>query len=673
MKLRIGVDVGGTFTDLAAADLQTGERYIEKVPSTPRAPEEGVLNALDRLFERFEQRPEIEHIAHSTTIATNALLGQMHLELPRVVFLTTYGFRDVLEIGRQNRSEVYNLFVTRPKPLASRDDRIGVRERMGPNGEVLEPLSDAECDRVVAELRARKPDAIAIGFLHSYANDTHERKMAHAIANAMPGITVTQSAQIDPEYREYERFSTAVVNAALAPIVRRYLERLDAALKERGIDAPLYVMQSNGGLAKAQDVVHMPAALIESGPAAGVVAATAYAQTTPRILSFDMGGTTAKAGTIVNGEVQVAHEFEAAGTTHSGRSIKGSGYPVRFPFVDLAEISAGGGTIAFVDEAGALRVGPLSAGADPGPACYGKSDAATITDANVVLGRLSGEALAGGTLPIDASRSRAAVAKLADRLGLSCETTAAGIVRIVDAQMAKVLRIVTVERGLDPRDFAMVAFGGNGPLHACALAGELGMTRILIPADPGVFSAHGLLTAPVRSSAVRPLLRDTQSLEDTELQHLVHRMTQTYAHAHEAHTSISYDARYRGQSFELELHGAPSTAALERQFHEAHRRRYGYDVPGEAVELVNVRLTATAPLERLPPAFVKVNGLGALRARRVWIDGNWHETPVYERTALEEALILEGPALLEQYDTCTFVAPGWRAARYAELIVMERP
>ena len=681
--IRVGIDVGGTFTDLVAVDVQTGERTIEKCPSTPRAPEDGVLTALDRLFRRLGKTPQIEYLAHSTTIATNALLGQMHLDLPRVAFVTTHGFRDVVEIGRQNRSEVYNLFVTRPKPLAAREDRIGAHERMDFEGNVLEALTQAECERVVAELRARKPDAVAIGFLHSYVNPAHERMMAAAVEDAFPGIPVTQSSLVDPEYREYERFSTALVNAALLPIVQSYIDRLRAALLQRGIDVPLYVMQSNGGMALAQRVALLPAAIVESGPASGVIAAAdlARSEKAQRVLSFDMGGTTAKAGTIVDGSVQVVSEFEAAGTTHSGRSVKGSGYPVRFPFVDLAEISAGGGTIAFAGEAGALRVGPVSAGADPGPACYGKSDRATVTDANVVLGRLSGEALAGGTLPIDARRSRDAIERIARRIGLSVEQTAEGIVRIVDAQMAKVLRIVTVERGLDPRDFTMVAFGGNGPLHACALAEELGIAKILIPADPGVFSAHGLLVAPLRASFVQPVMRETFDLAQGEADRIVASLRERGSSAlreqgareQEIAFTVSYDARYRGQSFELDVEHGGAPAALAERFHAAHRRRYGYDAADEAVEIVNARLSALASVPRLPdPPQTTVTESARTGERAMWFDGRFNTTPLYARERLAAGVRIAGPALIEQYDTCTLVAPGWAASAGSGALTLER-
>ncbi len=695
--LRVGIDVGGTFTDLVAVDVASGERTPLKVSSTPQAPEQGVIAAMELLLSRYSEAPRFEYLAHSTTIATNALLGQIHLELPRVAFLTTEGFRDVIEIGRQNRSEVYNLFVTRPKPLVARADRIPVRERLDYRGEVLVPLDQREIDRVIETLRLRsgplasargrsiphddkRPiQSIAIGFLHSYANGAHERMLGAAISAALPGVPVTLSCEIDPEYREYERFSTAVVNAALMPIVHGYLERLAQALKQRGISAPLYVMQSNGGIAAADRIAKMPAAIIESGPASGVIAAAELARGAhiERVLSFDMGGTSAKAGTIVDGVVHVAAEFEAAGSTHSGRSVKGSGYPVRFPFVDLAEISAGGGTIAWIDEARALRVGPISAGADPGPACYGRSDNATVTDANVVLGRLNQTALVGGTFPIDARRSHAAIATLAQQIGLSTQETAAGIVRIVDAQMARVLRIVTVERGLDPREFSLVAFGGNGPLHACALAVELGISRIVIPEDPGVFSAHGLLVAPLQAGYVRPLLQLADRVEPWELDALFAELeneagvalreqgNQNGAIAMRRH----FDARYPRQSFELSIAAGNNTTGA---FHDEHRRRYGYAVETEPVELVNARLTATKTLPRFPASAASSGESSSAPGERpVWVNGDFVSVPVYARNSLRDGRSFGGPAIVEQYDSCVFVAPEWNARVRGDTLHLE--
>lgn len=682
--LRVGIDVGGTFTDLVAVDTRTGALTALKVSSTPQAPERGVLAALSQLAARLGALPSIEYLAHSTTIATNALLGQMHLELPRVALLTTSGFRDVIEIGRQNRSEVYNLFVTRPKPLVAREDRIGVRERIAHTGEILEPLRDEEIERTIAALREREVEAVAIGLLHAYANDTHERALARAVAQALPHLAVSCSSEVDPQYREYERFSTTVVNAALAPIVRRYLERLEDALRERGIAAPLYVMQSNGGMTAASRAALRPASIIESGPACGVTASAHLGRRTgyARLLSFDMGGTTAKAGTIVDGVVQVATEFEAAGTTHSGRAVKGSGYPVRFPFVDLAEVSAGGGTIAWLDAAGSLHVGPLSAGADPGPACYGRSLLPTVTDANVVLGRLNQTHLVGGSFPIDARRSREAVATLGAALELPTEAAAAGIVRLVDTQMAKVLRIVTVERGLDPRDFVMVAFGGNGPLHACALAAELGIARVAVPRHPGVFSAQGLLTAPLRVSLVRPILRDASQVEFAQVQRLFEAMEREGRRALReqgaGENSIAvvreYDARYRGQSFELSVPYGDDVAAAVAGFHRAHERRYGYAVPDERVELVNARLTASGSLAPVPEPAREPPGAQARPSawRELWLDGAYAPAPVYQREALAEGAHVEGPALIEQYDSCTYLPPGWHAAATGSLLILDR-
>jgi N-methylhydantoinase A len=680
VKLRVGIDVGGTFTDLAAVDGR-GTRIALKTPSTPRAPEEGVFDALTALFGRFETPPEIELLAHSTTIATNALLGQESLELPRVLFLTTDGFRDVVEIGRQNRSEIYNLFVTRPRPLAARSDRIGVRERVGARGEVLVPLKAAEIERVLAVIAERAPDAIAIGFLHSYANDAHERRMGEAVRETFPDLPVTLSSQVDPEYREYERFSTTLVNAALLPIVQRYLDRLRQALEARGISAPLFVMQSNGGMILSGHAARVPAALVESGPASGVVAAAELARQigADRVLSFDMGGTTAKAGTIAGGVVQVVNEFEAAGTTHGGRSVRGSGYPVRFPFVDLAEISAGGGTIAWIDEARALRVGPLSAGAEPGPACYGRGERATVTDANVVLGRLNQHALLGGSFPIAAERSRDAVGALARQVGLPVEETAAGIVQIVDAQMAKVLRIVTVERGLDPRTFSMVAFGGNGALHGCALAAELGITRVLVPEDPGVFSARGLIVAPLRVSLVRSLLFEAEDANGRALEKIFSALDREAraalrdqgAHPESISLLHELDARYRGQSFEITVDRASSPAAAAEHFHRKHAERYGYAVAGEPVEFVAARLTGTAALPaQLPPRRAEPGmGDGSETSRPLWLEDRFVQTPVFRRECLGRAV--RGPALIEQYDACTYVPPGWEAASGGGMLVLE--
>jgi N-methylhydantoinase A len=675
-RLRVGIDVGGTFTDLEAIDGHGSVTRL-KVPSTPQAPERAVAAALDALRARFDNAVEIEFLGHSTTIAGNALLGQEGLELPRVALVTTHGFRDVIEIGRQNRSEVYNLFTQRPRPLVGRVDRLTVVERMDYRGNVLVPLDEESLQRVVDALRERDVHAVAVCLLHSYANDAHERRVAEAIAAALGGVPITRSSAIDPEYREYERFSTAVVNAVLAPIVQRYLVSLQAQCRV----PTLFVMRSDGGLSSVSSIASRPAALLESGPAAGVIAAAALARDETRLLAFDMGGTTAKAGAIVDGSVVVATEFEAAGKTHSGRAVKGSGYPVRFPFVDLAEVSAGGGTIAWIDEAGSLRAGPLSAGADPGPACYGRSGRPTVTDANVVLGRLNQTHLLGGTFPIDASRSRASVELLTTALGLSLEKAAAGIVTLIDTAMAKVLRIVTIERGLDPREFTLVAYGGGGPLHACALAEELGIACVLVPAHPGIFSAEGLLVADVTAVGIEPVLCEIEGL-DFKTAPIFERLEargreQILGQGVDPHTirfARAYDARYRGQSFELQIPHADTAEELAARFHDAHRARYGYHVADERIELVNARSTASGRLAGVAQRRVTPSGAGKresrgggtnLERRRVWIDGAFIDVPVYHRDALPPDAI-DGPAIIEQYDTTTYVAPNWTCEASAE-------
>jgi N-methylhydantoinase A len=601
----------------------------------------------------------------------------VNLELPRVALVTTEGFRDVIEIGRQNRSEVYNLFVQRPAPLVARVDRIVVRERIGPFGEVLVPLDRDSLAGAVAALRERNVGTVAVGLLNAYANDTHERAVGTAIAAALPGVDVTLAAEIDCEYREYERLSTAVVNALLVPLVRTYLHKLAAGLRERGIAVPLYVMQSNGGMATLDAVAQRPVTIIESGPASGVIGAAFLAARLEitHALSFDMGGTTAKAGTILDGEPQITGEFEAAGSTHSGRSVKGSGYPVRFPFVDLAEVSAGGGTIAWIDAGGALRVGPLSAGADPGPAAYGMGTRATVTDANVVLGRLNPIALLGGSFPIHAERARAAIAELAEPLGLSVEACAAGIVRLVDVEMAKVLRIVSIERGHDPRAFTMIAFGGGGPLHACALAEELGVRRIVVPPNPGLFSAYGLLAADVRATFVRSVVERDDRVDPRALEVVFAHLEDDGRAALDAQGVAAndmvfvreFDMRYEGQSFELTVPFAPSPEDVVAAFHREHRRVFGYDAPQEAVEFVSARLIAIGrvPKPPFPPARLRggeqSNAPLPVGTRDLWIDPTYRNVSVFDRARLSAGDCLAGPCVIEQYDSCTYVAPGWSA------------
>ncbi len=680
---RLGIDVGGTFTDLLAFEEQSGALLRYKVSSTPQAPEAGVLHALQALL-RDQPDAQFPLVSHSTTLATNALLGQLHLELPRLALITTAGFRDVLEIGRQGRAEVYNLFVQRPAPLVKRADRFGVRERLDASGAEIEPLDEAGLRQIAEELAARGIQHVAICFLHAYQNAAHEQRARQVLLEALPDLAVTISSDVDPEEREYERSSTTVINALLAPIVRAYLQRLEAA--EEMQRSALFIMQSNGGVSSAAQVMARPATIIESGPASGVIAAAHLGRLLgiERLLSFDMGGTTAKAGIVLDGAPQVVGEFEAAGRTHSGRAVRGSGYPVRFPFIDLAEVSAGGGTLAWIDSAGAVRVGPQSAGADPGPACYGKGNPEpTITDANLLLGRLNPGTLAGGAVALSRELAEAALARTAARLpGFDSTRLAAGMIRLINADMAKVLRIVSLERGHDPRQCTLVAFGGSGPLHACALADELAIPRLLIPPHPGLFSAWGLLVAEHTHSELRSILAPASACAPEQLESIFGRLEaagqQALAGEQTQTGQIGFrralEMRYLGQSFDLRL---PVPALIDEAglartleaFHALHEQTYGYAAREMEVELVTARAEAAAPL-RAPTLSEQPPGPGQPAAdalidtRPVFFEdaGAFQPTPIYQRARLRPGNVVSGPAIIEQYDTTTLLPSGWSAS-----------
>ena len=514
---RVSVDVGGTFTDLVALDEETGAVENIKVTSVPRNPERGVTDALLKWLEGHKA-DQVRLIGHATTIATNALLGQVDLEVPKVALITTKGFRDVVEIARQRRAEVYNLFFQRPPQLVERRLRFEVAERVEHDGAVSVALDEVGLSSVLNEIGCLGVSSIAISFLNSYANPIHEERVLVLAKERGTAPYLTASSRISNEYREYERTSTAVVNAALMPIIHKYLTQLAEDLHRLGVEAPLYVMQSNGGLSTAANVSEKPATIVESGPAAGVIAAAWLSELADAgdIISFDMGGTTAKAGTVRGRMPEVVPEYEVAGHIHMGRLVKGSGYPVRFPFIDLAECSSGGGTIAWADKGGALRVGPISAGAYPGPACYGRGGTQpTITDANLLLGRLNPGSLLSGGMSIYPEKGRAALEELGVKIGLGTEETAVSIIRVANSMMGKILRIVSVERGYDPRDFTLVAFGGAGPMHVCPLAEELEISKIIVPPNPGMFSALGLLTADLFHDYVRPVVRRVSAIDPT--------------------------------------------------------------------------------------------------------------------------------------------------------------
>jgi N-methylhydantoinase A len=686
---RISIDVGGTFTDLIALSEEDGGLCNIKIPTTPSEPDIGVMVAF-RKFLTMHPSAGISTIIHATTIATNMLTGQIGLDLPKTALITTKGFRDIIEIGRQRRHELYNIFLQRPKPLVQRTHRYTVEERVTAEGEILQPVEFEAVREIAEKIRKEKIETVAIGLLNSYLNPEHEIKLKKWIQQLCEGTFITASHEVSPEHREYERFSTVVVNACLMPVVSSYINKLLKKVGKLGIRTQLYVMQSSGGIASADTVLSLPASIIESGPAAGVIAAAFYGKmlNINNVLSFDMGGTTAKAGLVKDFTPEVITEYEVGGKIHTGRVIKGSGYPVKFPFIDLAECSAGGGTIAWVDAGGGLRVGPLSAGAEPGPACYGlNGNEPTITDANLVLGRLNPNHLLGGGMKLERNLAEKVLkAKICDELNLNLVQAAAGIVEIANSTMAKILRIVSVERGHDPRKFSLLAFGGAGPMHACALAENLGIPKIVVPSNPGLFSALGMLAADFTHHIVKPIMTDIDEVDAQILKNVYEEMeengrsivTKQQTPLKELYALRYADLRYRGQAYELMIPTrvplrVSDIEELEKKFHQKHRSIYGYAAVEEKVEMINLRVTIVGvtgkpKIQRINSTNRNVNSNDvstlSRTSRQVFFEemGKFIETPVYNRQLLRIDHLLDGPCVIEQYDATTVVYPSWRVA-----------
>ena len=650
----VGIDIGGTFTDLVYFD---GSNFgVVKVLTTPKRPAVGALNAIEKAGINLGN---VKILVHATTLGTNLFLGQEHLKPPKVALVTTKGFRDVIEIGRQRRTELYNLFFEKPKPLLRRRDRFEVEERINSKGEVVVPLNEDEMRRIAEIIKERGYDIVVVSFINSYVNPKHELK-AKEILEELCGIEVVTSHEVNPEYKEFERTSTTLVNAFLKPLMSKYLNELISELRSRGFRGRFYVMQSSGGIANVEMAVEKPAMFIESGPSAGAVAVAFFSELTGdrNAIGFDMGGTTAKASTIVDHTPEVTTEYEVGGKVHAGRLVKGSGYPVRFPFIDLAEVSAGGGTIAWVDEGGALRVGPISAGADPGPACYGKGDKATITDANLVLGRL-GERLGSG-MRLDKERALKAIGKLADELGMDVTEVAWGIVRIANTIMSKALRMVTVERGHDPRDFVMFAFGGAGPMHGVELGEELNVKAVVIPPNAGVFSAYGLLLADLRVDLVKSWLKPAKEDEmEEEFDGMAKKALESIKMS-DVKIFKAVDLRYKGQSYEITVPWL-GVEESERIFHERHEALYGFRLDDD-VEFVNLRVTAIGFVDKPKPVGKEVEEHEPKPeySREVFF-GDWFETPVFKREMLKPGAVIEGQAIVESYDTVIVIPPDFRA------------
>lgn len=648
----LGVDIGGTFTDFVV--LKDGAVRIYKVPSTPADPSRGFLQGVEAL-----RIPPGTRYVHGSTVATNAVLERRGV---RTALITSEGFRDVLELARQTRNELYSLAPTKPQPVIPRELCFEVPERVDRDGQVLVPLDPARVDEVLDRIVAAGVESVAVMFLFSFTHPDHERTVGER-ARAR-GLSVSLSCEILPEYREYERASTTSVNAYVAPLMDRYLGRLDQQLEQRQRER-LQIMQSNGGVISVSVARKEAVRTVLSGPAGGVIGAWRSAALAgfPRALAFDMGGTSTDVS-LIDGEPVVSPE---------GGVI--SGLPIRIPMLDIHTVGAGGGSLARGDAGGGLRVGPESAGADPGPAAYGRGEHPTVTDANLLLGRLIPDRFLGGRMRLHPERSRAALERLGDTLHLSPEDAAAGIVEVANAQMGRALRRVSIERGHDPRRFCLVAFGGSGPLHACELALQTGIPHVLIPRYPGILSALGMLMADLRKEYSRTVMRPLEGVlpalapvwEELETR-AREEMLAEGAVPESTDLSLWLDMRYRGQSYELSIpfsRAEPDEGALHRAFDEAHRHRYGAASPEARCEVVNVRLRAVgrtvqpelpfrAPDPGRPAPVPAAMG-------EVYLSGQRRPCPIFERESLHPGHAIAGPAVITQEDATTWLPPAWTA------------
>jgi N-methylhydantoinase A len=603
---------------------------------------------------------EVAAFAHGTTVATNALLERRGA---RTALLTTEGFRDVLEIARQTRPSLYDLRKPPPAPLVPRDLRFTVRERVGPEG-VIEPLDEQSLVEAVEAIGRADVDAVAVCFLFSFLDGTHERRAREVIRSMLPRVQVSLSSEVLPEFREYERFSTTTADAYLSPPLNGYLERLRERLEQAALPPPL-VMQSSGGVVDlGERGAERASSYILSGPAAGVMGASfaAAASGQTNLLTFDMGGTSTDVALVVDGDVQ---------TTTS--SVVG-GIPIKHPMVDVHTVSAGGGSIGWADGGGALRVGPHSAGAVPGPASYGLGGTdPTVTDANLYLGFLADGAELGGEIVLRRPLAETALALVASRLGLGVLEAALGLVRVAEAEMAKALRVISVERGFDPREFTLVAFGGAGGLHACRLAEELEISTILVPRASGVLSALGLAISDLRCDYVRAFLGDLGTVDRAAIDAVFSELEQGAAAALDAPGFRRLaDLRYRGQAFELTV-AADDLDVLPARFAEAHRRRYGFELTGEPVQIINLRLSATAAVAKPRLATPPTDHSGPSKHRRAYVDDAWEDVDVVRHGALAPGARIPGPAIVEFPEATCLVRSGWHATvEAAGALVLER-
>jgi len=666
----IGIDVGGTFTDFYAVDTNSGSVRLFKHPSTPVNPSNAIVEGLAAMSAEFGIAPEtVERIGHGTTVATNALIQRSG---GKVALITTEGFRDLLEIGRQTRPHMYSLQIDHPDPLVPRELRLEVAERLLADGSVHIALAQDDVAKTVKKALAARVDAVAVCFLFAYVNSEHEKNVGRVLAETAPETPVSLSSEVQPEFREYERFSTTVLNAYLQPVFGAYLENLNRNVTKTYGRASLGIYQSSGGMMSVDTARRFPVRTALSGPAAGAVGAVHVARLSgrPNIITLDMGGTSADVALVRNYDTGIGHDRKVAE------------FPIRLPMVDIHTVGAGGGSIAWFDKDGLVKVGPKSAGADPGPACYGRGGTQpTVTDANLVLGRLGGAGLIGGRMGLDAELAHKAIAPVAKRLGFSVEKTALGVLDIVTANMVRAIRTVSVERGHDPRDYVLMAFGGAGPLHACDVARSLGIREVLVPESPGILCAQGLIVSDLKEDFVTsrraPLNADGLKQVRSIIRELAGSARDWFKQEAVAprhrNVEVVLDMRYIGQNFELpvsigRISGGkapelPSPQELRERFFTAHESHYGFFNPDDQVEVINVRLTAlgslsypAAPGEAMSRSAGKPAGFRLI----YFAAGKPVRTPVYDRVSLIKGQKITGPAIIQQLDSTTVLSPGDR-------------
>ena len=654
----LAIDIGGTFTDLAAVDRRDGSLILSKVATTPTRLQHGVLSALER---SGVSPGDVGAFVHGSTVVINAITERRGA---RTVLVTTEGFRDVLEIGRANRPDLYNLSYRKPEPFVPRRLRFEVPERISHTGEILVPLDEPAVESVAERLRTLDVDAVAICFLHAWTNPEHERRAAELLSKLLRDVEIVASHEISSQWREYERTSTTVLSAYVKPTVATYLDDVRSGLRGAGVDAALYAMRSSGGVSSFERAAEAPITLLESGPVAGVTAAAELGRRlgVHDVLTLDIGGTTAKTSAVRGGRVTIETLH------HVERTPTNAGYPIQVPVVEIVEIGAGGGSIAWVDEAGGLHVGPRSAGAEPGPACYGRGgDDPTLTDANLVAGRLDPEYFLGGTMPLDVDAAHRSLSRLGERLGVDAATAAQGVLRSVVAQMSHALRLVTLRRGHDPRDFTFVAFGGAGPLHAALLARELGVARTLIPPAPGHFSALGMLLGDLRADAVRthvgPLDPATIGPLYDELE--IEAAAELEREAGERRAERFARLRYVGQEHTLEVSLGEGPIDddllkhLRERFDTASEETYAFRLP-TTVEIVEARVSVSAARDEPVEWSTRPTPAPELRPRDVDLDqhGGVQRASVVERRTLDAGDRLPGPCVVEEPATTVLVLPG---------------